>query len=183
MVHRWSGGPEDDWRPWLKAELEQHGYEIHVPSMPDTEVPVIEKWVNHLAQVVGTPDEHTYFIGHSIGCQTILRYLETLSSPIGGAVFVAGWFRLENLEDDEVRAIARPWMETPIDAERIRRVLPKSTLIISENDPFGAFDENVAKFTALNTAVITLPDAGHITAKDGFLEFPTLRDVFLSTSN
>ncbi|MCX6715781.1 MAG: NYN domain-containing protein, partial [Candidatus Taylorbacteria bacterium] len=89
IVHRWSGGPNDDWRPWLKNELEKNGCEVFVPEMPDTEAPIIEKWVNCLSKIVGVPDSNTYFIGHSIGCQAILRYLETVNTLVGGAIFVA----------------------------------------------------------------------------------------------
>lgn len=91
IVHRWEGGPNDDWRPWVKRELVKLGYETAIPQMPDADAPIIEKWVSHLAGLVGTPDKETFFIGHSIGCQTILRYLETLDSPVGGAgLFRAG---------------------------------------------------------------------------------------------
>ena len=175
LVHRWSGGPSDDWRPWLKKELERRGFEVLIPKMPDTEVPVIEKWVRHLAEVVETPDSETYFIGHSIGCQAILRYLETINTPVGGAILVAGWFNLENLEDEESKEIARPWIETPIDLEKVRKVLPKSVLIISEDDPYGAFDENKQKFSKIVTQCIVLPHAGHITES----KVSTILDQFL----
>ncbi|MEK7579292.1 MAG: alpha/beta hydrolase [Patescibacteria group bacterium] len=172
VVHRWSGGPEDDWRPWLKKELETLGYEVVVPSMPDTEVPVIEKWVSHLASVVGTPDADTYFVGHSIGGQTILRYLETINTPVGGAIFVAGWFDLKNLEGDEVQEIANPWLTIPIDLEKAKQVLPKSTLLISDNDPYDAFETNKKKFEELGSKIVVVPDAGHFTEDDGFVELP-----------
>jgi len=172
LIHRWSGGPEDDWRPWLKTELEKQEYEVHVPQMPDTEWPVIEKWVKHLEKIVGTPDSQTFFIGHSIGNQAILRYLEKINTPIGGAVFVSGWFYLENLEDEETADIARPWIETPIDLEKVRKVLPQSTLIISDNDPYGAHESNKKKFLELDSKIIILPKAGHITEESGYTELP-----------
>ena len=163
IVHRWEGRSHDDWRPWLKTELEKIDYEVLVPDMPDTDVPVIEKWVSKLAEIVGTPDSETYFIGHSIGCQTILRYLETIDIKVGGALFVAGWFNLENLEDGEVAEIARPWIETSIDIEKIKSVLPKSTLLISKDDPYGAFQENVDKFSQFVTHTSVFDHAGHFT--------------------
>jgi len=176
-VHRWSGGPSDDWRPWLKKELEARGYEVLNPEMPDMDTPVIEKWVRRLVEVVGTPDADTYFIGHSIGCQAILRYLETVDTPVGGAIFVAGWFNLKNLEDAETEKIAKPWIETPIDMAKIKRVLPKSVLIISDNDPYDAFEENKRKFGEIAARCVVLPNAGHITET----KEPTILSQFLET--
>lgn len=172
MIHRWSGAGQDDWRPWVKAELEKRGYEVIVPEMPNRDEPKIEVWVEYLRSLVGTPDSETYFVGHSIGCQTILRYLETIDTPVGGAVFVAGWFKLENLEDEEVERLAQPWMETPIDLARVSQVLPHSTLIISDNDPYGATELNKSKFSELGAKIIVLPGAGHVTEDDGYTTLP-----------
>lgn len=140
--------------------------------MPDTDVPVIEKWVNHLAELIGRPDRETFFVGHSIGCQAILRYLETITEPIGGAVFVAGWFSLQHLEDEETETIARPWLTRPIDLGQVKRVLTQSELIISDNDPYGEFEKNQEQFNKLGSVVTVLHGAGHITEDDGYTELP-----------
>ena len=63
-----------------------------------------------------------------------------------------------------MREIARPWIETPIKTEKVRSVLPKSVLIISKNDPYGASKENIEKFGLLKSRIVVLPNAGHITA-------------------
>lgn len=167
---------DGDWRPWLKAELEKLGFEVHTPQMPDIDTPVINTWVNKLSQIVGASNQDTYLIGHSIGCQTILRYLENADSPIGGAIFVAGWFNLENLEDEETVNIAKPWIETPINLEKVKSLLPISTLIISDNDPFGCFEENKEKFLQLGSKEIIISNGGHLTTEDGYEEFPLLLD-------
>ncbi len=176
IVHRWEGRSHDDWRPWLTSELKKSGYEVHAPDMPDTDVPVIEKWVGKLTEVVGISDANTYFVGHSIGCQTILRYLETVDTPVGGAVFVAGWFNLDNLEDADVKEIAKPWIETPIDLKKVRSVLPVSTLLISDNDPYGCLEENKLKFSEITTKCTVVPSAGHFTADDGYTKIPNVME-------
>jgi len=163
VIHGWSGSPEDNWLPWFKSEASKLGHSVIVPKMTDTDSPHIEKWIEELSKAVGTPDHNTYLVGHSIGCQTILRYLEKIDKPIGGAVFVSGWFNLENIESKEEEEIAKPWIETPIDLEKVKKVLPKSTLIISDNDPYGAFEENKKKFTELGSKIVVLHDRGHIT--------------------
>lgn len=178
LVHGWSGSPAKDWFPWLSKELKEKGYEVLIPEMPDTDHPVIEQWVGHLAKTVGEPAKDTYFIGHSIGCQTILRYLDARRfapmEQVGGAIFVAGWFNLENMESDEERAIASPWIEKPINPMKVKTVLPKSILIISDNDPYDAFEENKKKFKELGSEIVTLHNANHMTGEDGYIEFPRL---------
>ena len=163
-------GAEGDWRPWLKSELEKLGYEVLNPEMPDRDVPVIEKWVSKLSEVVGTVDKDTFFVGHSIGCQAIMRYLEKTGMPAGGALFIAGWFNLLNLEDRESEEIARPWVETPIDLVKVKNLIPKSTLIISDNDPYDCFEENERRFAELGSKIMILKNAGHIDEESGFTE-------------
>lgn len=174
LVHRWDGTPDNDWYPWLKGQLEAKGFEVLVPLMPNTSEPDIGAWVHHLREVVGTPDIDTYFIGHSIGCQTILRYLATLPSSVrvGGIIFVAGWFTLQNLEDEDAEAIAQPWVETPIDFSKVMEKTAKISVFLSDNDPYvssdhvGLFEKNLC------AKIIRERGKGHFTAEDGVTEMP-----------
>lgn len=93
IVHGWTGSSTSDFFPWVKEELEKKGYEVIVPNMPDTDNPKIEKWVPYLAQVINEVQESDILIGHSMGCQTILRFLESLprGKKIEKVVLVAGF--------------------------------------------------------------------------------------------
>ena len=93
IVHCWGGSPEYCWYPYAKRELEKRGFEVTVPAMPDNDAPDLAKWLPKLKEVIGTPGLDLYLIGHSIGCATIMRYLESLApgEQIGGVVFVAGF--------------------------------------------------------------------------------------------
>lgn len=86
VVHGWSGYPEEGWRTWLKSELEKEDFRVFVPTMPNTDNPKLNSWLKRLIKTVGTPDKNCYFVGHSLGCITILRYLETLkkNQEVGG---------------------------------------------------------------------------------------------------
>ncbi len=178
LVHRWSGQPLGDWRQWLKTELENMGYEVFAPEMPDREHPTIENWVSFLNEQVGEVDEDTYFVGHSIGVQTIMRYLAQTKKKCGGALFVAGWFNLENLEYADLEVVAQPWIDTPIDIDHLQLSMPKSTVFISDNDSYGCIDENNQKFGQLGSKIVLVHNAGHFTDVDGFTEFPLLLEEF-----
>ena len=148
IVHGWDGYPEEGWFPWLKKELEAKGFEVHIPAMPDTSNPKIETWVPHLANLVGTPDKDTYFIGHSIGCQTILRYLQTIDEQVGGVIFVAGWVSLTPIatRDPEDRAVVEPWFNEPLYFDKIRKTTNKFVAFFSDNDSLVPQEENVETY-------------------------------------
>jgi predicted alpha/beta hydrolase family esterase len=182
IVHRWAGSSTDDWRPWLKKELEAFGFEVIVPDMPDTEIPVIESWVKYLSEIVTDPDEKTFFIGHSIGCQTILRYLESINTKIGGLIFVAPWFKLDNLEDEEVEQIAKPWLETPIDFGKVKANTCSIKSFLSSNEPFGCVEENKKVLEQeLGSEVTILENRGHITEDDNELELSEIIPAVLES--
>ena len=147
IVHGWGGNPTEHWLPWLKSGLEYKGFEVFTPQMPNTNIPIIKEWVDYLSSLVSELDEQTYFVGHSVGCQTILRYLETQAGKkAGGCVFVAAWFKLEGLESEEEERIAEPWMRNDIDYEKILSKTRNITVINSTNDEFGAVEENKRLF-------------------------------------
>lgn len=138
IVHRWEGTPKDDWYPWLKKQLEEKGYLVTIPTMPNTDEPVISEWVSHLASVIKNLDENTIFVGHSIGCQTILRYLESLDSEViaDKGILVAPFMNLENLEGPEVEAIAEPWLIQPINWEKVKSHAGKWIAFFDNDDPW-----------------------------------------------
>lgn len=176
IIHGWGGNPTEAWFPWLANQLEQKGFEVVVPQMPDPEEPKIGAWVSTLADCVGKPDEHTILVGHSIGCPTILRYLEGLpkDAKVGHCVFVAGWFTLKGLESEEEWAIAKPWLETPINEAKVRSACKSFTAFFSDNDPFVPL-ENVEAFEKrLQATTVVLHNRGHFGSNDDTKAFPEL---------
>lgn len=156
IIHGWGGAANKEWFPWLKRELGNKDYNAVVPNMPNSEEPKIKEWVSYLAGLVGKPDKNLYFVGHSVGCQTILRYLETLKNrKVGGIVLVAPWLKLTGLETKEEKEIARPWLETPIDFDKVKKTTDKIAAIFSDNDPFVPLEENKRLFEEkLNAKII-----------------------------
>ena len=89
IIHRWGADSTSDWIPWLKEELEKKDIRT-VSDMQDTNNPTIENWIDEISGIVTSPDSDTYFVGHSIGCQAVVRYLSTLPEgvSIGGSILV-----------------------------------------------------------------------------------------------
>jgi len=184
IVHGWSSSPQGDWFPWLASELRKAGYEVHVPKMPNPDEPDIYEWISALSKSVGKPDKYTYFVGHSIGCQTILRYLAALpkDAKVGGAVYVAGWFSLTGLETEEEREIAKPWIKGAIDLELVMEKTKNAIAIFSDNDPFVPVKENKKVYEKFCKKVIVEKGKGHINTEAGITQLLSILKAVLEVS-
>lgn len=173
LVHCWEGTINDGWYPWLKEQLEKdNNNTVYMENMPNTESPVIQEWVNKLDKQVRELGENTYFIGHSIGCQTILRYLEAKGvGKIGGIVLVAPWLELlpAAIEDEESRKIAIPWLDTSINFDKIRNMTNNITCIFSDNDYWVSIKQMETFEKLLNANTVVLHNKGHISEEDGVM--------------
>ena len=181
IIHGWGGYPEENWFPWLKKELEAKGFKVYIPQMPDAANPRIQNWVPAISKVVAKLDEGTYFVGHSMGCQAIARYLESLPSKIkaGGAIFVAGFFkRLTGIEKDD-KETERHWLTTSINLDKTKEHLTQSVAIFSDNDPFVPLDNQDDFKEKLGSKIIVEHDKGHFNLEKGVRELPIVLNELL----
>lgn len=175
IIHCWEGYPEYCWYPYAKKELEALGFEVKVPAMPDTVNPKLREWLPALQDAIGEPDEDLYLIGHSLGCATIMRYLESMpdSKKIRGAVFVAGFN--ENVGYDEIQS----FFETPIDLEKVKAKSKNGFMAIhSDDDPHVDLKYADVFKDKLGAEVIIKHNAKHfsgaIEGEEACLELPDL---------
>ncbi len=187
IIHGWEGYPEEAWFPWLKKELETKGFEVFVPSMPDSGNPKIEVWVPFLKNLVGKCDENTYFIGHSMGCRTIIKYLDELedNEKAGGVVFVAGWVSLTPMamRTEEEKEIVRQWLAASIDYEKVKKIGRKFVAIFSDDDEYVPFEENSKTYKEkLGAEIILEHGKGHFGGDSEIKELPSALNSILEIS-
>jgi len=183
IIHGWDGYPEEGIFPWLKKELQNKGFAVFNPAMPDPLRPQMDTWPRFLKKQIGAPDENTFLFGHSIGAQTILRYLGSLpkSAKIGGAVFLAGWIHLtdEAFETEEDKEIARPWLETPLGWDKIRSRANKFIGIFSDDDPFVPVSDEKIFENQLGAKIIIERRKEHFSGSSGIKELPSALEAVL----
>ena len=184
IIHNWDGSPDEPMLQWLKSSLEARDYTVTIPAMPDPATPKIDDWVEKLTRTI-SPNEQTVLIGHSIGCQTILRYLATLppNKKFAETVLIAPWMQLNEKtikkEGKEVVAIAKPWIETPIDFEKVKAGAGKIVAIFSDNDKYVPLDQKIIFEEKLRARIITEKNKGHFTADDGVKTLPSALNAVL----
>lgn len=167
LIHGWGGTPSSEgWFGWLMKECKKRDIELIIPEMPNTDYPKVDEWVGKLKEIVKF-DEDVYFIGHSIGAQAIMRYLEGVSEDVKvkGLVFVAGWMKIDEEilleEGEEELEIAKPWMEAPIDFDKIKNVAGKVLCLFSPNDPFKTLSNADLFKEKLNAEIVVKENEGH----------------------
>lgn len=183
ILHRWYGTPKADWYPWLKTQLQKKNIDVFVPEMPTPNAPEITTWIKTLQDAVGIADENTFFVGHSVGCQTILRYIETLphETKIGGAVIVAPWFILSPaaLPSDREKKIAKSWTKSTINFETVRKHTPNYIAIFSDNDPYVPLENNKKILEQCCARIIVEHEQGHFDEDTNTRELPCALSALL----
>lgn len=181
IIHGWDGSPNQKLFVWLKTELEKRGFQVFVPSMPNTATPEIHAWVSTLQHLITEINSDTVIIGHSIGGQAVLRYLETLpeEAKAGKVIFIASWTHLtpEAAPDADSEAIVQPWLETPIDWKKIKTRSNTFTAFFSDNDPYVSLSEKDVFEVGLGAKIVVEKNKGHFTDEDGVFELPSVLDA------
>jgi len=180
LIHGWGGSPEEPMHVWIKKNLEEKGFEVHVPKMPDADKPKIKPWVKKIEEVVGRVNKEDIFIGHSVGCQAVLRYVEKLykNERVKKVIFIAPWMHLDKQaieeEGEESISIAKPWVETPIDFEKVKTHCNEFIAIFSDNDPYVPLSNiNIFKKN-LNSEILILKKRGHFNPSHNIDKLPEI---------
>lgn len=175
IIHGWEGSPDINWFPWLKSQLEKRGFEVFVPQLPDSTNPKLDSWLTYLKKYTQNLGENTIFVGHSLGCITILRLLENLDKKVGGAVLVAGF--VHDLDYEGYKGEVKNFFNEPINWDKIRQNCKRIIAINSKNDPYVNFDNSRLFKEELNAQIVVHDNMGHYNEAAGLKTFPELLDL------
>ena len=179
IVHGWEGSPEGGWFPWLKSEMERKGWEVHIPALPNSNNPKIHEWLGLLAQVADSVDENTYMVGHSLGCVTILKFLENLDEKqkIGGVILIAGFDNPLGIKEIE------NFFQGPLNWDKAKRTCKKFIVIHSEDDHGVPADNGIRMKNNLGAKKILVNGYKHFSGDDGVNSLPLVIEELLEISS
>lgn len=80
LVHGYNASPEENFHPWLAAQLRDKGFEVVAPtlSLQKGEELDLPKIIEELETQVGLLTNDDIILGHSLGGLIILQYLEAV---------------------------------------------------------------------------------------------------------
>lgn len=181
ILHGTGGSPASNWFPWLKTQLEDKGYEVWVPALPNNETPNRHTY-NDFLFGSGWDFTDNLVIGHSSGAVSVLNLLEDDRCPrIGTAVMVGVWTDTAkaNLNHD---GLTRERFKDLIPQEgfkpdEIKRKADHFLYLHGDNDPYCPVEQAKQLAEQTNSDIIVIPGGGHINHGMGYTELPQLTEA------
>ncbi|MDO8530152.1 MAG: alpha/beta hydrolase [bacterium] len=173
ILHGTGDSPDLFWFLYIKEKLEEKGFEVWLPQLPNARKPNLKDWLPFILEN-GKFTEETVIIGHSAGAQVVLSILENNDIKIKQAILVSGYSKpLPKTEDD-------PKNKDEFDWGKIKGKAGEFIFINSDNDPWQCTDVQ-GKIMADNLGgkLIVMHD-GHMgsqTQNQPYKEFPLLLEL------
>jgi hypothetical protein len=175
IIHGFMASPTDHWFQWLKEKLEERGISVKVLALPDSSAPNPIVWQQTLSDNIDSINESTFIVAHSLGCISVLNYMEDSEvKSIGGLILVSGFVahlpalpQLDSFVDKEVNF------------EKVIKAAPQRAVIGSPEDSIVPYSLTEALASDLSADLYSIHDAGHFLAEDGYDSFPQLLDTLL----
>lgn len=169
IAHGYNATATSHWFPWLKKQVEQSGAKVHIFNFPNSKIPKIEPWKQLIKNEIQNPNKNTFLIGHSLGCITLLKYVSELpvQTKIGGLICVSGFAELL-----PKIPILNEFTEVKYDVEKVKKIVLKRIVIVSENDTIVPPEATKQLAKDLEATLISDVNGGHFLESDGYAEFP-----------
>lgn len=169
LIHGYTASPDSNWFPHLKKQLDNENTEVFILNMPDSDHPKLKDWLNHMDNEITQYDKNTVFIGHSLGCVSILNFLEKKSSKKIKALFLVSGF-IEKSPIPELVEFVVP----QLNYGAIKEVTDRIVSISAIDDDIVPYDYSKVLAEKLNAKFVLLNEGKHFIGRDNFTEFPYL---------
>lgn len=176
ILHGVNGDSNENWFPWLKNELEQRGFAVWVPDLPETQKPSSKRWVTYILENIPFElGDESYIFGHSAGTVAAMDLLQHLpaGTKVDTCMLVAalkdnlGWENLEELFDD------------PLDFSKIKSRAKRFIVFQSDDDPYVPIEDGEYIARQLDGEFVPKKNEKHFsvsTADDRYVKLPFLLD-------
>ena len=174
IIHGYNASPSDHWFPWLHKELSRIGVEAVVLNMPDSSNPEPEEWLVYLELEIQEIDKNTFFVAHSLGCVSLLKYLNSLehNTEIGGMVLVSGFVSpLENIPE------LNGFVEDALDFNTLISASENRIVIGAIDDPIVSYVHTKELSKALRAELHQLEEGGHFLGMNGYTKLPVVLEA------
>lgn len=172
IIHGYGADSQSNFFPWLKQKLNAINIDCDVLDLPNTDNPKLDEWLEYMNKNIEQVNENIYFVGHSLGCISILKFLDQLkpNSKIGGLLLVSGF-------DDSLPLfpVLNSFVSQKIDYSKINIMTQKICVIASKDDNLVPFEYSWQLAKNLKAGFLKLNGYGHFLILDFPIAFEILQ--------
>jgi hypothetical protein len=179
LLHGTSGNTTQHWFPWIKKELEQSGYEVYAPTLPNNDAPNMNTYDAFLRDS-GWDFTDNILIGHSSGATTILNLLSSEWFPHVKAVVLVGVFLNEKLTKSVEWYVPGQFDNLFLpeyDPQVLKAKADKFYFVHSDNDPYCDINDAKMLSDEVDGVFITIHRGHHLGGSSGRVELIELSDA------
>ena len=196
IFHGIFGSATGNWYPELKTRLQSLGQTVIIPQFPEEDEKVLTEsgpkteirnftlanWLVTFKKLLPRIDtgEKLCFIGHSLGCIFILQVLAKFKIQLDSAIFVSPFLDCLPTEVWPYDRIIPDFEQPKYSLEELKKLIPDSYVLYSDNDPYVANEQSKLFAQSLNSSTIKLHKAGHMNAEVDLDEFSLALDLCLT---
>jgi predicted alpha/beta hydrolase family esterase len=178
LLHGWGGSGPEHWQSWLARRLRAVGEFVRYPSLPDSDDPQRDAWLNALHTELGAPPGERVVVCHSLA---VLLWLHYARQPSVGSVarFLLVAPPGPSVNNPQVES----FFPAPLDGAALRRSAREVLLVCSAADPFCPEQAALLYGAPLDIETQVLPaEARHINVAAGYGPWPWVEQWCLDPS-
>jgi predicted alpha/beta hydrolase family esterase len=161
LLHGTDGSPELIWFPWLRQQLENLGYEVWAPLLPNNHTPNLKTY-NDLLFSKNWDFTNNLVVGHSSGAVSVLNLLQDERCPkIDTAILVGIWAKMDDTDLDREQ-FANLFPPKGYDFEKLKSKTNNFIYFHGDNDPFCPIGQAKWLHERTGGKFFTIPNGGHL---------------------
>ena len=145
VIHGIGGKSTHNWLPWFRKVLEEKGYQVLIPNLPNSAQPTLKEWTDALTKL-GITKQHTVsVVAHSHGAPTAIEFIYKnklkvekliLVAPVAKEMGKKNWDYIRNEGDSKAVAILQTFSKSNDKVKEVTDLVEKTVLYLSDNDPY-----------------------------------------------
>ncbi len=176
LLHGTDGNPDDHWFPWLKKLLEDKGYEVFAPELPENHTPNRQTYEKFLRESSWDFTENV-LVGHSSGATTVLNLLSADWFPHIKTAVLVGTFLNEKLTKGV------DWYEpgqfdglflSSYNPDILKTKADNFIFVHGGDDPYCDVDDAQALCAEVGGDFLLIENGHHLGGSSGYKELPSL---------
>ena len=178
IVYGWCGSSALHWQTWLARKCRKLGMKTAYPKLPNKQRPKLGEWMTALGKALPRVDEETALVGHSLGCNAILRFLKRKSVKRVGLVVLVAPLSLKQVLESDAPFVA-PFLRD-LDCAAARKKALRIVVLVSNDDSWSDLKDVRMLARKLGAELRVVRGGGHLNASAGFHSFPEVLELLIS---